>query len=80
MDLTNLKEILVSGREIVITLGSTISKFIPQFSAENIAAFLVLVLCFLIVNSLLNMISGKYSNFLTKILATGGLFYLLWLW
>lgn len=79
MELSGLKAILVSGRDIILNLSNFISKGIP-FTGDKIAIVLVLLISFWIASSIISIFPNLKSNFLIKLLATGGLFYVLWIW
>jgi len=79
MEISNLKELILNGREIVVNLGGALSKFLP-FEGEKIAGLLVLVISFWIASTLFNMFPNMKNQFITKLVATAALFYILWLW
>lgn len=80
MDVTSLKGLILNGREIMISLGGIISKFIPQFAADKIAGLIVLVISFWIISTAFELIPTTKSKLLYKLIGTGALFYFLWLW
>lgn len=75
MDLTKAKELLISGREIVLNIATALSKVFP-FPAENIKVVIILALSFFLANLLINLIPMK-NKFVIKLIATAGIFYLL---
>lgn len=79
MALLGLKEIIISGREVILKLADTAAKVYP-FPAKNIAGLAVLVISFLLASWIINTLFKNKSNFLIKLLGTGALFYILWIW